>query len=184
MAGNTTIGNGRLGTGWRALIWGGAAALLMLPAVAMQFDAGVDWDYRDFIIVAVMLSALCGAIELGARLSSSLWYRAAVAAGAGASFLLVWVNLAVGMVGSEQNGYNLWFASVLGIGLVGALLARFQPIGMALTLVAMAIAQATIGGIALISGVDPLGSTFSTLWAGFWLVSAALFWQASREPSR
>jgi hypothetical protein len=179
MAGNTTIGNGRLGTGWRLLIWGGAAALLMLPAVAMQFTTEVDWDARDFIIIAVMLSALCGAIEFGARLSASPWYRAAVAVGAGASFLLVWVNLAVGMVGSEQNAYNLWFASVLGVGLVGALLARFQPRGMAMTLMAMAVVQAVVGGTAFIAGWDPLGSTLSTLWAGFWVVSAVLFWQAA-----
>lgn len=184
MAGNTEIGGGRLGTAWRGVIWGGAAALLMLPAIAMQFTAEVDWDARDFLIVAVMLSALCGAIELGARLSASPWYRAAVATGAGASFLLVWVNLAVGMVGSEQNPYNLWFAGVLGVGLVGASIARFRPRGMALTLVAMALAQVAIGGTAFVAGRDPLGSTFSTLWAGFWLLSAALFWQAARERSR
>ena len=39
----------------RALIWGGAACLLALPWVAMQFTSEVNWDATDFLVIGVML---------------------------------------------------------------------------------------------------------------------------------
>ena len=49
MAGNTTTDNGRRGKNrWRPAIWGAAAFLLVLPAVAMQFTSEVNWTASDF----------------------------------------------------------------------------------------------------------------------------------------
>ena len=39
----------------RWLVWGGAAALLLLPLVAMQFTEEVQWTWHDFVIMGVML---------------------------------------------------------------------------------------------------------------------------------
>jgi hypothetical protein len=40
-------------------MWGSAAFLLLLPAIAMRFTSQVDWDGRDFITIGI---ALAGAV--------------------------------------------------------------------------------------------------------------------------
>ena len=176
--GGTLAGVGRDGL-MRLLVWGAAAGLLLLPLVAMQFTREVDWDGRDFAVMAVMLLIVCGTFELALRLSRSPAYRAGFGMAAVGGFLLVWVNLAVGMIGSEDNSYNLWFGGVLAVGLVGALLARFRAAGMVRTLVAAAIVQALVSGVALVAGWDPLGSILSAFWILFWLTSARCFHYAT-----
>jgi hypothetical protein len=175
MTGNTQSDRARRDAWMRRLVWGSAALLLLLPLVAMQFTREVDWDGRDFAVIAALLGIACGTFELGLRLSPSPAYRAGFAIAAVAGFLLVWVNLAVGMIGSEQNPYNLWFGGVLAVGLAGALLARFRAPGMVRALLAAAIAQALVAGVALVRGDDVLGAILSSLWILFWLASARCF---------
>ena len=115
---------------WRIVMWGAAAFLLALPAVAMQFTGEVDWDGRDFMVMGVMLATACGICELAARASTNGAYRVAAIIAAGTAFLTVWANLAVGMIGSEANPYNLVFAGVLGVALIGSIVVRFEAAGM------------------------------------------------------
>lgn len=163
----------------RLLVWGGAAGLLLLPLVAMQFTREVDWDGRDFAVMAAMLAIACGTYELALRLSGSPAYRAGFGVAAVAGFLLVWVNLAVGMIGSEANPYNLWFGAVLATGLLGALLARFRAAGMVRALLATAVVQALVAGVALVAGDDLLGALLSSFWILFWLAAARCFHYAT-----
>lgn len=65
---------------------------------------------------------------------------------------MTWVNLAVGIIGSEDNPLNVVFVGVLAIGIVGAFIARFQPRGMARAMVAVGIAQVLVAVAALIGG--------------------------------
>jgi hypothetical protein len=167
----------------RLLVWGGAASLLLLPLVAMQFTREVDWDGRDFAVIAVMLAIACGTYELAVRLSGDPAYRAGFGLAAVAGFLLVWVNLAVGMIGSEGNPYNLWFGAVLATGLLGALLARFRAAGMVRALLAAAIVQALVSGVALVAGGDTLGALLSGFWLLFWLTSARCFHYATEAAA-
>ena len=174
------------GNRWRPVIWGGAAFLLSLPLLAMQFfpASGVNWTLADFVVMGAMLSIACGAYELVAWLSGNTAYRAAAGVAILAGFLTVWVNLAVGMVGSEDNPYNLLFAGVLAIGLLGALFARLEARGMVRAMYATAFAQALVAAVALVAGWDPRGAVFSTFFAVPWLVSAALFGKAARDLAR
>jgi hypothetical protein len=143
---------------FRIVIWGTAALLLLLPLVAMQFTDEVVWGLGDFVVFGAMLGGACGAYELAVRASGSRTYRAAVAVAAGAAFILVWINLAVGIIGSEDDPANLMFGGVLVVGIVGAILARFKPQGMAGALVATAAAQASVALIAVIAGLGRPGS--------------------------
>ena len=179
MADITEIVAGRRWSYWRIAMWGAAAVLLMLPAIAMQFTSEVDWDETDFIVMGVMLFAACGTCELAARASGNGAYRIGAVIAVGVAFLTVWANLAVGMIGSEDNPYNLLFGGVLALALVGGFLVRFEARGMAQTMVAAAIAQALLGAGGLSS--DLRGGVFSMVFALPWLLSAALYWKASQD---
>jgi hypothetical protein len=168
-------GGGRRGEAWRWVMWGGATALLLLPWVAMRFTTEVDWSAFDFLIFAVMLACACGAFELAARLARSWVYRAAAGVAVVAAFLLVWINLAVGIVGSEANAANLMYLGVLAIGLAGAVVARGQAAGMARALLATAIAQALTALVVLVGGLGLGAFVLSTGFIAPWLLSAWLF---------
>lgn len=169
---------GRNWNRWRTLMWSGALMLLLLPALAMQFTSEVQWDETDFLVFAVMLAAACGAIEVASRLSENGSYRMAAIIATGVSFLTVWANLAVGMIGSEENPFNLLFGAVLACALIGAVLVRFQARGMAVVMLVAAAAQLALAAIGHAS--DPRGGTFSMVFAVPWLLSAALFRRAGR----
>lgn len=175
------------GNGLRPLIWGGAACLLLLPAVAMQWfpASGVNWTASDFVVMGVLLAILCGLCELGAWLGGNIAYRAGFALAALTGFLTVWVNVAVGMLGDEDGTINLMFAGVLFIAAAGALLAALKPRGMALAMAVAAIAQLAAVGVALaLGGYDARELTFSAMFALPWLASAALFRKAAGEARR
>jgi len=166
---------------WRLAIWGTAAFLLLLPAIAMRFPgSGVDWDARDFFTMGAMFLLACGSYEVVARISDNTSYRAASGIAIVTAFLTVWVNLAVGMLGSEQNPANLLFGGVLLVGLLGVVIAMFKPAGMARAMLAAALAQAAMAVYALLGGYAEV-----TLHIAFfvlpWLLSAQLFNKAARE---
>jgi hypothetical protein len=181
---------GRLGNRGRVAAWGSAALLLLLPLVAMLLTDEVAWDEADFILLGAMLVGACGAYEFAARMTGSKAYRAAVVVALAAAFLLIWMNLAVGIIGDEGNSANLMYGGVLAVGMIGAVVARFQPGGMARALVATALAQAAVAMIAVIAGLGyPVSPPLeilgvNALFAALWLISVWLFQRAAREEHR
>lgn len=171
------------GSAWRWLGWGGALGLLLLPLVAMQFSDEVRWSGSDFLVFGTMLGIAGGSIEVAVRMSTHAAYRCGAALAALAGFLLVWINLAVGIVGSEDNPINRVYFAVLAIGMLGAVLARFRARGMARALLATALAQVAAALIVLLAqsaNTLPLTLVFTLLW----LFSAALFRRAARDEPR
>lgn len=184
MNGTTMAGNGgtrrhRL----RPFVLGGAACLLLLPALVMRLypQAGVDWTVLDFAVMGVLLAAVCGLYEFGARLGGSPAYRAGFGTAVLAGFLTVWVNLAVGMLGSGGNAANLMFAGVLGIAGLGSLLASFRAAGMARAMYAAALMQLAAVGIAMaIGSFTGRELALTACFALPWLLAGALFRYAAR----
>ncbi|HEV7371235.1 hypothetical protein [Arenibaculum sp.] len=168
---------------WRVAGWGTAAFLLLLPLLAMQVTGEMNWDLADFVVFGAMLGGAGGAFELAARTTRDTAYRAAVGIALAAAFFLVWINLAVGIIGSEDNPANLMYFAVLAVGIAGAAVARFRPHGMARALVAMALAQTLAAVVALIAG---WGHTFvvTGVFVALWLASAWLFRKAARARAR
>jgi hypothetical protein len=77
-------------------------------------------------------------------------YRVAIGLALTAAFLIAWLSAAAGLIGIEDDDpRNLLYAGVLAIGFIGALIARFQPRGLAHALFTMALVQAVVGAIAL-----------------------------------
>lgn len=196
MAGIPTFDARRGRNRLRPFIWGGAACLLLLPAVAMQLGApGVLWTAGDFIAMGMMLATACGLYELATWLSGDIAYRAGFGLAVLAGFLTVWVNLAVGMYGSEGNAINLVFGGVLLVAAVGALLARFRAPGMARAMFATAAAQLLASGIGLAVGLAVgtdethgpklgLEAFLTACFALPWLASGQLFRMAARRSRR
>lgn len=182
MAGATMIGGGGRGNALRPWVWGGAAGLLLLPLVAMQFPgSGVAWTGMDFAVMGAMLAVGCGIYELGTWASGDRAYRAGFGLAALAGFMTVWVNLAVGMLGSEHDGANAMFAGVLAIAAIGALVARLRPAGMARAMLAAGIAQLVAVGVGASMGYLPRELVLSACFALPWFASAALFRWSARQ---
>ncbi len=164
---------------WRLLGWGAVAALLLTPAVAMQFTDEVQWSPGDFLFAGLMFGSVGLAFELAARANPAASYRAGTAVALAAGFLTIWINLAVGIVGNEDNPVNALFFLVPLSAVAGAAIGAFRARGMAR---ATALAAAVQLGVMLyiwLSGQGfPIGVTifFGTLY----LVAAALFRQAAR----
>ncbi len=166
---------------WRIIGWGTAAALLATPFVAMQFTNAVRWSPLDFLVMGALIGIVGLALEAGARLNRNTSYRAGLAVALLAVFLLIWANLAVGMIGNEGNAYNLVFAAVIAVAVGGACIARFRPRGMALAMVAAALTQLTIAAVGAMQ--DPRGAVFSTILASLWPIAAALFRRAAQQDA-
>jgi hypothetical protein len=114
-------------------------------------------------------------------------YRAAVGVALAAAFILVWLSLGVGIIGADGDPANRMYFGVIAVGIIGAIIARLRPHGMARALFATALAQALVAVIAVIAG---LGYPFSgpaeiLILNGFFVVlfvgSALLFRNAGRE---
>lgn len=174
--------------GWRIAGWGFAAALLLTPAVAMQFSSEVNWTVFDFVFAAVMIGGTGLLIELAVRSSSKWSYRGGALLALAAAFLLIWINGAVGIIGNESNPANLVFLGIVGIAAVGTLIARGRAGGMAVAMVAATAAQALTGLVVFAVGAGsteppgPIGLlVLIEFFVVLWLGSALLFRKAARE---
>ena len=181
MAAQMQPGSAGKGNPWRIAVWGTAAGLLLLPAIAMQLGAeGVHWTASDFVVMGLLLGSCCAAYELATRMSGNSAYRLGFAIAILLGLMLVWINLAVGIIGGEDNMANAVFAGVLLVGGIGALLCQLQVAGMARAMVATGIAQLLAGGYALALG-SMEGCMLSGAFAALWFTSAALFRKAALQ---
>jgi hypothetical protein len=88
----------RHGLSLRQLGWGLGAALLLLPAIAMFFSGRMNWGIEDFATLALMIGAAGLAAEAGVRLIRKPRHRLVLAGAIALAFLLVWAELAIGVL--------------------------------------------------------------------------------------
>jgi len=160
------------------------AFILLIPLLTAP-----DWSLADFVFAGALIFGTGLTFVLVARRAGNIAYRVAVGVALAAAFILVWVTGAVGIIGSEDNNANLMYFGVLAVGIIGAIVARFRPHGMARALFATALAQALVAGIVLIFGLGlpwsppleilALNGFFVALFVG----SALLFRYAAREQT-
>jgi len=166
------------------------AMLLLIPLIAMQITDEVNWTLFDFALMGTVLLGFGLAYELIARRSENTIYRVALGVGLTGAFLLFWVNGAVGIIGNEGQPANLMFGAVFAVGLVGSIIARLKPDGMARTLFATAFVQMLVPAVAhliwpppatswapSVSGVFLLTAFFAMLF----VLSGLLFRQVSSD---
>ncbi|MDO7849677.1 hypothetical protein Q5H92_25160 [Hymenobacter sp. M29] len=170
------------------------ALLLLVPFVAMRFSTEVNWTGLDFLVAGGLLFGSGVTFVLIAQKANSTAYRLAVAVAVAAGLLLVWANMAVGLVGSEDNPVNGLYVAVLAVALIGAFVARFRPLGMSNAMFAAALTYVAVTMIALflwkpagataepqvgLANVLGANAAFAALWAG----AGLLFRRASADSA-
>lgn len=163
------------------------AFILLIPLLAMRLTDEVVWDLADFAVAGALLFGTGLTYELIAKKMGSVAYRFALGVALAAALCLIWLNLAVGVIGHEGNAADLMYFAVLAVGIIGSIVVRLQPKGMALVLLATAIAQTLVAAIALVGG---LGSPWSEpgeilslngFFVALFIGSAWLFRRAARQ---
>lgn len=81
-----------------------AAALLLIPFVAMQFTPEVQWSGLDFVVAGVLLLGTGLLIEGVLRLVKKLSHRILLCAGVLLCLVLIWAELAVGIFSTPLAG--------------------------------------------------------------------------------
>jgi len=151
------------------------AFILLLPLLAMQVSDEVAWAPADFALAGTLLFGTGLTYKLLAKKMGDIGYRLAIGVALAAALGLVWVNLAVGIIGKEGDPANLMYVGVLAVGITGSIIVRFQPQGMARVLLATAIVQTLVSVIALFAGWGaPSGGPAQVIALnGFFVVSFA-----------
>jgi hypothetical protein len=154
----------------------------------MQFTDEVDWDLADFIFMGVLIGAIGVGLETAIRGSRSLAYRVGAGLALLLAFLTIWLNGAVGVIGSENEPANLLFGAVIATALLGALIGRFRPISMAWTMAAAGLVQLCVPVIAWFHWPEARPAVLARevfvltgFFTGLWLLSAGLFRKAAEQ---
>lgn len=162
------------------------ALLLLIPLVAMQFSQEMKWDLADFVVAGVLLFGTGLTYVVVSRMGNTTSYRLGAGVAVVAGLLLIWINLAVGFLGSEDNPANLLFGAVLAVAGVGALVARFRPLGMSRAMFATALTQFVVPLVAALIYKPEVNMgmfkvlILNTIFSGIWATSGWLFRRAGR----
>jgi hypothetical protein len=167
-----------LKTGSRMKLIGAVAALMVIPVVALRAMDDVEWDPGDAVFLAILLTGITLALEVAARVPGRLAFAAGIGLALLAGLLQIWVNLAVGIIGSEDNPINLMYAAVVAIAVTAAALTQFEAEGMKRAMVAAAAAQGATFFIALGAGFGFTGP-ITIFFVSLWLIAAWLFRRAA-----
>ena len=161
--------------------------LLLVPFVAMQFTAEVDWSIGDFLIMGALIFSTGMAYVLLSRSSSHTAFKIACGLAVATTFLMIWANLAVGLVGSGPNAANLLLMAPVFVVVIGALRSGFTASGMEKVMYAAALCLALVTVMTLVIGIDQQpGSAaveilaVSGFFAGLYVVAGALFHYAGK----
>lgn len=156
--------------------------ILMIPFVAMQFTSEVDWSVSDFLIMGALIFSTGLTYVLINRFAPNWVYRIAIIVALGTTFLMIWVNMAVGPIGSGPNAGNIMYAVIVLVVVIGILVSRLRSSGMERTMYAMVSALIVLTGIALLSGMNQYPGSSSTeivsvgaFFASLFLLAGLLF---------
>jgi hypothetical protein len=153
----------------------GTIALLFVPLAAMRYTDEVRWTSLDFAVAGFMLFSAGLAFMRIVRRSHDPVYIAATALAVGTPLLLTWANLAVGIIGSENNPLNVMYVAVPIIIVAGAAFTRASPAGMVRVLRLSALTQVMIAIVALIAALgDPSSAPLEIVVVNAWFMALLL----------
>jgi len=130
-----------------ALITG---AILMVPLVATQFSNEVVWTLFDFVFAGTLIFGTGLLYLLATKMTGNTAYRMAAGLALAATFFLIWINGAVGIIGNSD--INILYLGVPMVGVVGTLIAGLRPFEMSRAMFVTALAQALVPVVAVLMG--------------------------------
>jgi hypothetical protein len=80
------------------------AALLIVVCAAMWLTGDVKWSRFDFVAAGILLLGTGLAIEIVLRVVKKFEYRMAICAAILLALFIIWVELAVGLIGTPFAG--------------------------------------------------------------------------------
>jgi len=128
--------------------------LLLIPFIAMQCTTEVNWRAADFLIMGMLLLGTLTAFIWLYRNTTSILFTVASAAAVGCTFVMIWANLAVGLIGAGPHAGNLMFTGIVLLVVIGAIRSGFTAAGLEQTMYAAALGVLVIMVIALLSSMD------------------------------
>ncbi len=128
--------------------------ILLVPFVAMQFTDEVNWSVSDFIVMGALLFGTGLLMMLALRSATHIAYRAATMIAIGTTFIMIWANLAVGLIGSGPHWGNFLYMGVVVVLIIGTYLSRFKAAGMERTMFATTGALILLATIALLANMQ------------------------------
>lgn len=162
--------------------WSIAALLLAAPAIAMQFPrSGVNWTVSDFVFAGVVFALVGGLFELAARATSNIAYRAAVVVAVACGFLQLWITLAVGIIGSENNSANWTYIAVVLTALSVSAVTVGSARALSRAMAVMAVLQMFFFALHMLDG--HLTAVIDLFFASLWVLSARLFARAASQQA-
>jgi asparagine N-glycosylation enzyme membrane subunit Stt3 len=81
-----------------------ALFILSIPLIAMQFTNEVDWSAGDFIVMGVLVLVFGTIMEFARLRWKSKRYLASIVIIIVLLFLFLWIEMAVGIIGSPIAG--------------------------------------------------------------------------------
>jgi len=147
----------------------------------------MNWDALDYLVALALLGGSAGAYWIATRSARSLWHHTAVIIAAGGALLMLWMQLAVGLVGDGDHPINHAMGLVLVVSAIGALLSRFRASGMRTTLLVAAGTQMVLGALGFILLPAMYFSDIflvTAFFSGLWTASAFLFHLACLKELR
>ena len=166
---------------WRVTGWSIAALVLLLPLAAMQVTREVDWTASDFVFAGVLIGSAGLVIELTFRRHPHRSSRIGAALLTAASFALIWINAAVGIINDDHATLNLIYPGIIMLALIVAAAGRFRTVALARGSAVAAAVLAVMGVVAvrasdpaIVAGVVAFHFTFVAAF----LAAASLFHRA------
>jgi len=84
---------------------GAVPVLLFIPFIAMQFSDEVVWTSSDFVVMGILLLGLGLLCEFVLRKVVKIEHRIVLCSALFVGFLLLWAELAVGILETLVGGY-------------------------------------------------------------------------------
>lgn len=153
----------------------------------MQNKGGGGWDTGDYIFAFLLITGIVLLYKLAVRKPANIEYRAAVVIMLVTVFVIIWVNLAVGIIGSEGNAANLMLFAVTAIAIIGSVIVRFCTLLMLRVSIVTAAAHTLVTLIALFGDMGypesgPVEIVVPNLvFIGMWGLSAWLFYKSAKK---
>ncbi len=154
------------------------AILMTLPLFGSLFLDGWAWSKFDYVFAGVMFLALASLFELGIYLSKHTMYRAGFGLALLTGFVIIWGNLAVGFIGSEENPINLLYFAILAVAFLASILVRFDAGKMSHIMYSTGLGIALVPVTAMITGTsinEHSVFVFNLLFAVLFVGSGLLF---------